>query len=292
MWRQLIVNGMIAGSTYGLVALGFSLIYSVDRFFNFAHGVLVTAPGYVAWMITVRLGFHIALGIVVAIIFTSLLAIVIEYLGYRPLRRAHASSSVLLLASLGIYVVIQNLISLIFGDDVQTFLVGSPSAGKTILGIHITPWQIAIVAVNVFAYLIIALLLKNTRWGIQMRALASDSNLAQSVGLEIAWLRSTVVALAAGFAAIAGILVANDLSLAPTIGFNLLLMSVTAVIVGGIGNILGAAIGSMFVGIAGQVAVSVLPSQWEKPIVFLILILFLLLRPQGFFGTLIKRATV
>lgn len=292
MLRQLVMNGVVAGSTYGLVAIGFSLTYRTAHFFHFAHGAFVTCAAYLVWLMTVRLGLNALLGIIGAILLTALLGVLIDSAVYRPLRRRNATSLVLLLASLGVYVVIQNLISLIFGDDVHTLMTGGPREGASVFGARITVWQTRIVIANATVYVAIWFFLNQSRTGKKIRAMANDPNLANVVGINLSRLTAFIFGLGSVLAAVAGILIAYDTSLTPSMGFNVLLFGIVAVIVGGATSNMGAMLGGMLVGMVQQIAVWKFPTQWQDSVVFVILILFLLLRPQGFFGRPLTEATV
>ncbi len=291
IWQQLLVNGLIAGSTYGLVALGFTLIYSVGRFFHFAHAGVICFSGYVT--LTLMTGAHFPLGIAVAlsIVLSSLMGVLMEAAVYRPLRKARASSVTLLVASLGLYVVLQNVISMAYGDEVQIlFSTGTP--GILLSEARITPVQVLILGVNAVLYAIVGLFLARTRSGRAVRALASDSELARAFGIDPNRVMLVVFALGSGLAAVAGILISCDTNLTPTMGFRALLMGVVAAVVGGVGSIPGAIVGGLFIGLAQHLGVWVLPTQWQDAIVFAILILFLVVRPQGVFGTPLRKAAV
>jgi len=291
MLSQLLVNGLIAGSIYALVALGFGLIYSTTRFFHFAHGAVYAAGAYLAyagWL----LGLSLYVAIPLAVIGTAILGGLIDVGIYRPLRRKNASSLILLLASLGLFIVIQNLISLIFGDDTKTIRSGIVTEGLPIFGARITPIQVTIIIVSGFLLLLCWAFMKKTKMGKAMRAVANDPELARVVGIETDQVILVTFVLGSALAAIAAILISLDTDMTPMMGFYALLMGVVAVIAGGIGSIPGAALGGLLVGMAQHLGVWKIPTQWQDTIVFLILIFFLLFRPQGFLGKVVKKAAV
>jgi branched-chain amino acid transport system permease protein len=291
IWQQLLANGLIAGSTYGLVALGFTLIYSVGRFFHFAHAGVICFSGYATLTLMTRAHFSFGVAIAVSIILSALMGVLMEAGVYRPLRKARASSVSLLVASLGLYVVIQNVISMAYGDEVQT-LFNPARAGFLLSEARITPVQLVILSVNAVLYVLVVIFLARTRSGRMVRALASDPELACIFGIDQSRVTLLVFAVGSGLAAVAGILISCDTTLTPTMGFRALLMGVVAAIVGGVGSVPGAIIGGMFIGLVQHFGISVLPTQWQDAIVFAILILFLLVRPQGVLGTPLKKAEV
>jgi branched-chain amino acid transport system permease protein len=291
MLPQLLVNGLIAGGIYSLVALGFGLIYSTTRFFHFAHGGVYAAGAYLTYACWLS-GLNLYAAIPLAVIGTSILGALLDIGIYRPLRKKGASSLILLIASLGLFTVIQNLISLLFGDDTKTIRSGTVTEGLPIFGARITPIQIAIIIISTLMILLCWLLMKKTKIGKAMRAVANDPELARVIGIESDRVILFTFALGSALAAVAAILISLDTDMTPMMGFYALLMGVVAVIAGGVGSIPGAALGGLLVGMAQHLGVWKLPTQWQDTIVFLILIFFLLFRPQGFLGKAVKKAAV
>lgn len=291
MLSQLIANGMIVGSIYGLVALGFGLIYSTTRFFHFAHAAIFTVGAYLTysgWLLGLSLTAAIPLAIGGAAILGSLLEVGV----YRPLRRNGASSLVLLLASLGLLIIIQNAISLIFGDDTKTMRGSVVAEGLSVFGAIVTPIQITTIAVSVLLSALCWFFIGYSSKGKRISAVANDPELSRIVGIDSDGVILLAVALGSALAAVAAIFIALDTDMTPMMGFSALLMGVAAAIVGGIGSIPGSMLGGLLIGLAQHLGVWKLPTQWQDAIVFLILILFLLLRPQGFLGKPLRRATV
>lgn len=291
MLPQLFVNGLIAGSIYALVALGFGLIYSTTRFFHFAHGAVYAAGAYSTYACWLS-GLSLYIAIPLAVIGTALLGALIDLGIYRPLRKKNASSLILLLASLGLFIVIQNFISLIFGDDTKTIRSGAVTEGLPIFGARITPIQIVIIVVSGALLLLCWSFMQKTKMGKAMRAVANDPELARVVGIETDLVILFTFTLGSALAAVAAILISLDTDMTPMMGFYALLMGVVAVIAGGIGSIPGAALGGLLVGMAQHLGVWKIPTQWQDTIVFLILIFFLLFRPQGFLGKVVKKASI
>jgi len=211
---------------------------------------------------------------------------------YRPLRHKGSSPLVLLLASLGIYIVLQNVISMVFGDDAKTIRFGIVKEGINILGARITPVQITIIAVSLFLLLCCFFFLKYTKMGQAMRAVANNPELARISGIESDRVILSTFALGSALAGIAGILVALDVDMTPTMGMNALMMGVVAVIIGGVGSMPGIALGALLLGMAQHLGVWKISSQWQDAIAFVVLLMFLLFRPQGFLGKKIKKATI
>jgi branched-chain amino acid transport system permease protein len=289
---QLLLNGIVAASTYALVGFGFGLIYKVTRFFHFAHGIVFASGPYFAFLFSVELGLPLSLGILLAIISSTLIGCAMEVVTYRPLRHRGASGLVLLIASLGIYVVLQNIISLVFGDETKSIRFGVVKQGITLFGASVTPVQLITIGVSLALLVTLGLFVRYLRYGKEIRAVANDSDLARISGINSEKVILLTMALGSGLAGAAGILVALDVDMRPTMGLNPLMMGVVVVIIGGVGSIPGVALGAMLLGVAQQLAVWKISSQWQEGIGFVILLVFLLFRPQGFLGKAVKKATV
>ena len=281
---QIVVNGVISASIYLLVALGFSLIYTVTRFFHFAHAILFTAGAYFVFVFNVWLGFPLVVAILLAVAATALGGCLLELSIYRPLRRRDGSPLVLVLASLGIYLALQNVISLIFGDDTKSLRSEVVREGFSVLGARITAVQLVTVLVSVGLTVLVLLLLKKTGLGKAMRAVASDSELAYLSGIDSRRIILWTFAIGSALAGVAGILVALDVDMTPTMGMMPLMLGIVIMYIGGVGSLPGIVIGALLLATTQQVAVWYIGSQWQDPVAFLLLLLFLLFRPAGIFG--------
>jgi branched-chain amino acid transport system permease protein len=287
---QLIANGIITGMVITLIALGFAIIYITTRFFHFAHGIVFTAGAYFTFLFKNQFGLPFWFAIPIAILACTALGCLIEILIYRPLRHKGSSSLILLLASLGIYIVLQNIVSMVFGDDTKIIRSGIVKEGINFLGARITPVQITIIIVSLLLVVSCFLFLKYTKTGQAMRAVANDPKLARVSGIESDRVIFSAFALGSALAGIAGILVALDVDMTPTMGMNALLLGVVAVIIGGVGSIPGIAMGALFLGMAQHLGAWNVGSQWQDAIAFVILLILLLFRPQGFLGKKVKTA--
>lgn len=292
MVPQVLVNGIISGSVYLLLALGFSLILSSARFFHFAHGIVFTAGAYFTYVFAVWLAYPLIPSLLVAIGLCVGLGCLLEMFVYAPLRRRHASSLVLMLVSLGCYILLHNTISLVFGEGTKTLFPGAVERGLGFFGARITPIQVGSCLVSLVLSLATALALKTTRVGKVLRAVASDQILAAVCGVGVDRAILCTFAFGSALAGMAGILLALDVSMTPTMGMRALMMAVVATIVGGVGSISGAALGALLLGLAQHVGAWKLGSQWQDTIAFFILIVFLLVRPQGVMGKGLRKATM
>jgi len=284
MTQQLIANGIVAGSIYALTALGFALIYGTARFFHFAHAAVITAGAYAVLFGCERLGLSVPLASLLAIAVCGVLGCAMEICCYRPLRRRKASPLVLLLASLGMYVVLQNLISLMFGDNPRVILVPQGDKPFSIMGARLMPVHMAIILTSLALVLALAGVLRATRVGRATRAVADDPTLALVCGVDAHRLLLFTFAIGSVLGGAAGILIALDVGMTPHMGMSALLMGVVATIGGGVGSIPGAAAGGLLLGLAQHFSVWMIGSEWQDSIAFAILLAFLIFRPYGIFG--------
>ncbi len=284
MLQQLLINGIIAGSIYALVALGFSVIYRTVKFFHFAHGIVYTAGAYIAYTLAIQLGINFIIAFILSMLFCAILGVLIDRSVYLPLRRKGASNLIFLLASFGVFVFLQNLIQLIYGAQILSLRTGPVKEGYHIFSAVITPIQIIILVVSVVLMLGLWTFIKKTKLGKAMRAVSDDLIAANVVGINPEKTIRLSFLLGSALAGAAGVLIALETNLEPTMGFSAILKGIIASIIGGIGNIPGAMLGGFFLGMAENLGIAWIPSGWKDAIAFAILIIFLLIRPNGIFG--------
>ncbi|MCK4329648.1 branched-chain amino acid ABC transporter permease [candidate division WOR-3 bacterium] len=284
MLQQLTVNGIIAGSIYALIALGFTVIYRTVKFFHFAHGIVYTIGAYFAYTFIIILKFNPIISIFLSVILSSLLGVIIDRSVYYPLRLRKASNLIFMLASFGVFILLQNLIALIYGNQILTLRTGPIVEGYHIGGAVITRIQIWILVFSCILMIILWLFIQKTKIGKAMRAVSDDPIAANVVGINPERIITWSFIIGSALAGAAGILISLETNIEPTMGFNALLKGIIASIVGGIGNIPGAVLGGFFLGLAENLGIWKIQAGWKDSISFAILIIFLLLRPRGILG--------
>ncbi len=284
MLQQLLVNGIIAGSIYALVALGFTFIYRTVKFFHFAHGVVYAAGAYLAYSFVISLGINPIISFFLAAILAGVIGVGIDRFVYKPLRKRKAPNLVFLIASFGIFIFIQNLLQLIYGAQILTIRTGPVKEGHHFFGAVITDTQILILAVSAALCLGLWLFVKKTKLGKAMRAVADDRIAASVVGINPERIILAAFAIGSALAGAAGILISLETNIEPTMGMNAILKGIIASIIGGIGSIPGAMFGGLFLGIAENLGIWKISAGWKDCIAFVILIVFLLFRPGGIMG--------
>ncbi|MEW5925159.1 MAG: branched-chain amino acid ABC transporter permease [Candidatus Zixiibacteriota bacterium] len=281
---QIIVNSLIAASIYTLVGIGFSLIYNTGRFFHFAHAATFTLGAYFIYTFNLLLHIPLILSAIFSILGCGILGMIMDKTIFSTLRNRGASALIMLLASLGLYVVLQNSISVIYGDHIKSIRVGEITEGIPILGARITEIQSITVMTSILILMVIRLILKKTNIGISLRAVANNPILAQISGIDSNKVILFSFFAGSAFAGLAGILVSMDIDMTPSMGMAPFMMAVVAVIIGGISSISGIALGAIFLAFVQNLGILFVSSQWQDAIAFGMLIIFLIIRPQGFLG--------
>jgi len=282
---QLVVNSVIAGAIYTMIALGFNLIYGTARFFDLGYGVLAAVGGYGVFYLNRQLGLELSLSVLIAVFFAGTVGFLAYRFIYRPLRRKKAGSMVLMIASLGFFTAVQAIIAILFTSQFQTLQSAGASEGVyDIFGGVMTRVQLIILLSGFFVMFALALLLKFTRFGKMVRAIGDDEEVAKMVGIKTEAIVGKIFFIGSAIAGLAGILVGFDTGIEPTMGMSLLLKGVIASIIGGIGNIYGGVLGAFLLGFVENFGIWKISGEWKDAIAFALLIVFLLWRPEGILG--------
>jgi len=311
---QLFVVGVIVGSVLALGAIGLTLIYGILRFGNFAHGDTMMMGGYLTFIfltgalvgerrdtnigisldqlpaatdrlgdLTFGYGFLVALGLAALVL--AAFSVVLDRLVYRPLRRRGSGIVIFAVASLGVAFSVRALMLIIWGPDPRFYISGIHLAQRYPFDIVLKTDQIFIFAVALAMAALIYLLLFRTKLGKAMRAFSDNADLALISGINTDRVILWTWIIAGALMAIAGSLLALQANLKPELGFTQLLPLFAAAILGGIGKPQGAFIGAMVVGVSQEVSVEFFSAGYKPGVAFVILILILLLRPRGLFGS-------
>lgn len=284
MLLQILINGIIAGSIYALIAIGFAIIYRTVKFFHFAHGVVYAAGAYLAYTFFILFELNTLISFFLSIALVALLGIAIDRLVYYPLRKHNAPNLVYLIASFGVFIFVQNLLQLIFGAQILTLRTGPVKEGHHILGAVITDIQTLIIVVSLALFILCWLFIKKTKLGKAIRAVADDPIGARVVGINSEKVILASFAIGSALAGAAGILISLETNIEPTMGFTAILKGIIASIIGGMGSIPGALLGGLFLGLTENLGIWHIQAGWKDAIAFGILIIFLLLRPSGIMG--------
>jgi branched-chain amino acid transport system permease protein len=289
---QVVANAIVTAAGYLLVGIGFSLVYSTGRFFHIAHGVVLTMGAYATLVLSVNAQLPLAVAIFGGILVSTLLGLAIEAAVYRPLRGREATPTTLLIASLGVYVGLQAFIAMLFGFGTRTFGTGNPTEGINLFGARVTPVQIATVATAAGLVIGTHVVLGHSRIGKAIRAIGSDPELANAYGIHSNRVMLCVIGIASALVGVAAAFLAADSDMYPAMGFRVLLMAMIAAIVGGARNLYGIALGAITMALLQHFTAWWFSSRWQDAIAYATLLVFLLIRPQGFIGRPLRRAAI
>ncbi len=277
---QLIVNGIALGSIIALAAVGLTLTYGILKLSNFAHGDFMTLGAYLTW-VTNQLGVNVWLSMVVGMVGTVGAMLLSEKLLWQPMRRQRASATTLIIISIGLSLFLRNGIIFLWGSNNQSYNLPVAEA-IDMFGLRVKYSSIIILVVSVAAIAALHFLLQNTKIGKAMRAVADDPDLAKVTGINVeqvvlwTWIITGVLtALAGGLYGLTAV--------RPNMGWFLILPMFASVILGGIGNPYGAIAGALVIGIAQELAVPIVGSEYKLAIALLAMVLTLLFKPQGLF---------
>ncbi len=280
---QLLINGLIAGAIYALVSSGFSLIYSTCKFIHFAHGGVIAFGAYFLYFLFSMVGLNFGFSVVLSIIFAALLGLGLNQL-YNQLRKRNASNVIILIASFAVMILLESLILIFFNADVKTLGYIKVAKGLEVLGGIITPLQIFIVATSLVLLGLLLLLMKKTKIGKAMRAVSDNKDVAEIVGISSKKIYNWSFIIGSAIAGIAGILIGLEQNLEPVMGSTIIIKGFTGAIIGGIGSVPGAILGSFLLGIVENFGIWFLPSGYKDAIAFVLLFVFLLFKPTGILG--------
>ena len=295
---QQIINGLVLGSIYALVALGYTMVYGIMGLINFAHGEVVMIGAMVALMLIKLLagsGLPVVVIMLLAFAAAALVCMAVgfavERIAYRPLRRAPKLAP--LITAIGISIILQNLAMLIWGRNYHSFPPILPTTSHEIMGASITTLQIVIVLIAAMMMAGLIVLIDRTRLGRAMRATAENPPIAQLMGVNINQIISLTFVIGSALAAVAGLMVSANYAIAHYyMGFMLGLKAFTAAVLGGIGNIPGAVLGGLLLGLIealgagyiGDLTGGFLGSHYQDIFAFFVLIGVLVFRPSGLVG--------
>jgi branched-chain amino acid transport system permease protein len=286
---QQLVNGLSLGSIYALIALGYTMVYGVLRLINFAHGDVYMLGAYTGYYLSRKLkgdepsllgALVVMLGAMLA---CAVLGVIIERFAYRPVRRA--ARLTLLITAIGVSLFIENGAQLVFGPDPKFFPSLAPRADFIVVGVRLTSEQLTVIALSFLLMVLLRFFIMKTRTGKAMRAVSFNLDAAKLMGISTDRIIAITFGLGSALAAAAGVLIGMQIpKIDPLMGINYGLKAFVAAVLGGIGNVPGAVLGGLLIGTSEVMVVGYLSSTYRDAIAFGILILVLLLRPQGILG--------
>jgi branched-chain amino acid transport system permease protein len=281
---QLLINGLQLGAIYALTAVGFALIFGSTKVFHVAHGASFTIAGYLVWWAMQTLQWHWLAAIGLAVVAVVLFGLFMERWVYRPIQRHEGAFFTVFIAAFGMQIVVQNLVGTVFGRNFETVSVSLSQASEVLPNVFVAPLAGVSVVVALVFFVALNLFLSRTQVGTGLRALSDNPDLVRIFGLEPTRLAQVAFALGSALVVPAAALTAMSQGINPGIGAHIMLISLAATIVGGIGSLKGAALGGLLLGLAESLAVWKLDPQWSEAVTFVILFVFIIFRPAGFMG--------
>ena len=286
MLQQLVI-GLIIGSVYALLALGYTMVYGIIKLINFAHGDIYMMGAFIGYYLinTYHMNFFVAL--VLTMVVTAFLGVVIEFLAYRPLRNSTRIAA--LITAIGVSFFLEYIMVYFVGADKRAFPQAIETVKYNLGSISITNVQLIILCVSIVLMVALQFIVKQTKMGKAMRAVSVDSDAAQLMGINVNHTISFTFALGSALAGAAGVLIGLYYnSIDPLMGMTPGIKAFIAAVLGGIGIIPGAALGGVLIGLLETFSISVGWSSFRDAVVYAVLIIILLIRPAGILGKNVK----
>lgn len=278
---QLIFNGIATGSILALAAIGLTLTYGILRLSNFAHGDFMTLGAYLTWLVNIN-GVNIWLAMLLGAAGTIIAMLISEYLLWRPMRDRRATSTTLIIISIGLALFLRSGILLIWGGSNQSYDLPLVQALK-VGDLRIAYYRLVVIALAILAIIAVHFLLQNSKIGKAMRAVADNVDLARVSGINVDRVVIWTWVITGLLTAFAGGMFGLITAVKPNMGWFLILPMFASVILGGIGNPYGAIVGAFIIGLAQELSIPLLGSEYKLGVALLIMVLILLVRPQGLF---------
>jgi branched-chain amino acid transport system permease protein len=285
VFAQLVVNGIVAGSVYALIALGFAMIFTASRVFHFAHGGVYTLAAFAGYTALVTFKLGLFAGFSAAIVVAAVMGVLINILLYEPMKAGGVSPLVAMISSFGVLIIITHMTAMIWGSNPVVLSRGGQTTVYRLGSVYTTDAQLTIIGFA--AALAIALwgFFRHMRLGVAIRALGNDSELAEVVGMPAKRLRNISFIVGSALVGISAMLIGLNVGIIDfNMGNEIILMATVAMIIGGLGNVGAAAGGGFVLGMIQNIAIWKVESKWQMALSFAILIVILLFKPSGLFG--------
>ncbi|MBF1210702.1 MAG: branched-chain amino acid ABC transporter permease [Granulicatella sp.] len=281
---QQLVNGLAVGSIYALIALGYTMVYGTIKLINFAHGDVYMMGAFIGYFAVMVLKLNVFLALLVAMVACAILGVVIERVAYKPLRKSTRVAA--LITAIGVSYLLENAMSYFFGAESRPFPSDFGTDTFTLFGdVSVNGKQILIFGITVLLMALLQFIVRYTKMGKAMRAVAVDEQAAQLMGIDVDGVISFTFALGSALAGIAGVLVGvyyNTIS--TTMGITVGLKAFVAAVLGGIGSIPGAMVGGYLIGLLETMVSFFGYSPYRDGVVYFLLFIILIVLPAGLFG--------
>lgn len=290
MLLQQLINGLMLGSAYSLVAIGYTLIFGVLRVLHFAHGEVLMAGSFMGIFIILWTGLPLYITLPLTMVATGVLGLIVEFLAIRPLRKDFHLAP--LLSTIGVTIIIQNLAVKLFGGYGTRFPEAIKIADFSVGPYLISSAKILIVGISLFLMVVLYFVIAQTKVGRAMRAVAESHLTAGFLGVNVDRIVLVTFGIASALAGAAGVMVGISFhAVSPFIGLTFALKGLVVMLLGGLGNVVGAMIGGLILGLAEVISIVLLPTEINLQDIFSfgIMILILIFKPTGLFGSRISQ---
>jgi branched-chain amino acid transport system permease protein len=280
---QQMINGISIGSIYALVALGYTMVYGIIKLINFAHGDVMMIGAYVGYACVALFNIPFIPSMLIAMVVCSILGVIIERVAYKPLRNAQRIT--VLITAIGVSFLLEYVMMYFVGATSKTYPQGALGAGKLSLGaLSINVEQVYVITTTIIMMIVLQYIIKRTKLGKAMRAVSSDQDAAQLMGISVDRTISFTFILGSSLAAVAGVMLGAMYTISPLMGVQPGLKAFVAAVFGGIGSIPGAMLGGILLGLIETLVSAYLSSSYKDAVAFAILIIVLIVRPAGILG--------
>lgn len=284
---QQLINGLILGSVYALLALGYTMVYGIIKLINFAHGDIYMMGAFIGYFLITKYHMNFFVALVLTMVLTAILGVVIEFLAYRPLRNSTRIAA--LITAIGVSFFLEYSMVRLVGANKHAFPQTLATVKYNLGPVSVTNVQLIILGVSIFLMLALQFIVQKTKMGKAMRAVSVDSDAAQLMGINVNSTISFTFALGSALAGAGGVLIGLYYnSVDPLMGMVPGIKAFVAAVLGGIGIIPGAAVGGFMIGLLETFSVSIDLASYKDAVVYAVLIIILLVRPAGILGKNVK----
>lgn len=284
MFGQLLVSGLMIGSIYALIALGYSLIYKSSGLMSFMQGDLLTLGAYVGLTFYAVLGLPFIISVILTVVLAFFFGILVEKGVIRKLLDKEVNAMYIILATIAISYIIQNGTQIVWGSVALYFPSIFPVSSVNVFGVNVQPEALMCMIVAVVAMIVLHLFVTKTKFGTAMRAASMDSLAAESVGIDTSLSTGVSWGLSAGLAAIGGILIGPIYGVYSMLGATIGNKGFAGAVMGGFGNMLGAVVGGLLLGLIETFVTGYISSSYRNLVAYTVLIIFLFVKPTGIFN--------
>lgn len=283
MSLQVLINGLATGSIYALIATGFAMIFNVLKFSNFSHGATMTAAAFTAYFVLEGSGLGLVPTLLVAALAGAGIALFGEFVGFRRILKNHSSATYFFVSSITLGTLYEGLVTIKAGSNFFNF-AGFFVKPTINVGFVISTSDVIMFVISMIALLILGYVIQKTRLGRALRAISFDRDTAQLMGIDSTRIIQLTFVISGALAGISGVFLGIKYTLYPTLG-SLVVKGFIASVIGGLGSLTGAIIGAILLGVVETLLLSILGSGYSTIATFAIMLVFLLLRPQGISGS-------